>query len=78
MAGPFQFAQRALDLRPVAAGAGGDQREQPRIAFGLLAHHCSQEAAQLRQRVVEDVWKGMAACDQPLDGVEPTGAALLS
>jgi hypothetical protein len=36
----------------------------------------SDEAAHLRQRVVEDVGQPVAVLDQVLDGVEPATAAL--
>jgi hypothetical protein len=63
-----------VEVTGVAACADGDQREQPRIARGVLPRGGGSEAAHLRQGVVEDVRQPVAVGDQVLDGVEPAVA----
>ena len=58
----------------IAARAHRDERQQPRIAGRVAARGGRDEAADLRQGVVEDVGQAVPVFDQVLDGVEPAAA----
>lgn len=60
-----------VEVAGIATGAKRDQRQQPRIARGVLAAHGRQKTAHLRQRVVVDVGEAVTVADQGLGGVEP-------
>ena len=58
----------------IAARADGNHGQQPCIAGRIGARRRCDEAAHLRQRVVEDVWQAVAVLDQVLDCFEPATA----
>lgn len=63
--------QRLIEIACLAAGADGNQREQPRIARRLGPLAGCEEPAELPERVVQKLRPAVPVVDQALDGIEP-------
>src|SRR5579884_2633318 len=72
-----QAVEGLVELARVAAGADSDQRQQSGVPCGVGPGRGRHEAAQLRQRVVEDVGQSVAVVDQVLGDVEPPAAVVV-
>jgi hypothetical protein len=70
-----ESVQGLIELARVATGADGDQRQPPRITRRVRACRRGHEAAQLGQRVVQDVGQPVAVPDQVLDRIKPSAFA---